>query len=445
MMQKYITKKYLLLAIYVAVFVVFTAGIYYLFSYSKRHDFTREYTSGVPYPVGKSYIQVTQQLLMPLSFDTPLEIKKDAFDIYGMLHPSSEDYTPGQDFSAEAQKYDGAKYDYATKTLTLRDGYVIKRKKLQGIDRLAVKLGSYKSGRDVLIDMRPLDFKLLFLPINNTHLRVYNSYAGPNGKTVYYDKTYYQLCEAYESIDNPQFYLDMLDFAIRGDVSAIRHLSWHEQMVLLDTVGISMAEYYAESNVFSFYVSMMSDYQPMLASRTSGIYNAIRDSLLGHGMLQLVDANTSRKKGEPLQLLAGRGDCMYYYQVGYFHRLIKIKQINERIITQALRDSYPYDWAFLNARTGYAFADNFFNMLAYLTENPQLYDDVVRFSVRKILYSMHDQVPHINRLMKKAQSRLINTQANERRAEQAGERQGGAGKGSEQPQPQDTLGSGEDE
>lgn len=338
------------------------------------------------------------------AFQAPLTIKGESLAfVHGLpwqrqIFLVQKGYSIGQ----TPKRFDGATYDFKNDILTFDDGTVEELGKPRTTDPLAlqasISFGTYNSGKDLQFSMAPWPYKLVYLPYTDTHLRQYTSYSGDGGRATYDDKSYRAMCYEFSQVKDPFFYVALLDFAITGDLALLAPLTPQKRHLLLDAVGIAMAEYYAEWRVFRYYQMMMAHYRPMLVSRTGVVFDALRNSLISYEAKQVnIHERAPRNPGtfSKRRMVVTPADCMVYHN--RFHATLGLKQINERLITDVLRMSYPYDWALLNARTNYDFSDNFFNMLAYLAEHPERYDAAARFSARRILLSMHQHVPLMNK------------------------------------------------
>lgn len=334
----------------------------------------------IPYPTGKSYAQTAQETVVPFFAE---ELKDHIlftgleFRLFHRLTPQRKAYLIERlafDLTAARKKFEGAQVHYPTDAITLAGGSALDLPNRTVTDRLALGYAAYDMGKGLIIDFRPLPYKMYYAPMSPTHLRAY--LISPDGS--FFDKTYNDLCSELRRIHDPLFYFTAIDAALRGDFSLAAALPPSQQEALADMIGIAIAEQYLQFKTGN-------PYNKNLLAKTGPFYNLAIDTLLyNHGGRQLT--------GTPEAAIPARGNCAYF--MDNYTSKARLIELNARLTTTALQAAMPLEFAVLAARTG---KYTLHAMTAYFAEHPGHYDTQMRLALRHILMAMPGHARRVNR------------------------------------------------
>lgn len=334
----------------------------------------------IPYPPGKSYAQTAQETVVPFfagELKDPVLFTGLEFRLFHRLPPQRKAYLTERlafDLPAARKKFEGAQVHYPTDAITLADGGALDLPNRTVTDRLALGYAAYDMGKGLIIDFRPLPYKMYYAPMSPTHLRAY--LISPDGS--FFDKTYNDLCGELQRIHDQLFYFTVTDAALRGDFSLAAALPQAQQAALVDMIGIAIAEQYLQFKTGS-------PYNAHLQSKTGPFYNLAIDTLLyNHGGRQLT--------GAPEAPISARGDCAYF--MDNYTAKAPLIELQARLMTNALQAAMPLEFAILAARTG---RHTLHAMTAYFAEHPGGYDAQMRLALRNIFMAMPGHAQRVNR------------------------------------------------
>ncbi len=349
---------------------------------------THEYIQLTPYPTGKSFTEVAIEDLGH-SFETvrntPITYGKVTLALLDKLPERRRKYT----LSKFLYPLDEIRENLTGSTVDLRDPAIMPSHKDYGKDPKRGTFGSiiyanYDNNIGLTYEFPNMSFKAYMVPVTTNHIRTFTI----SPEDVYWDKSYLELDIAARRELSADFFVIMLDSFIKGDFSQAGTLNNAEQELLVDTLSIGLAEYHLNKrklgdHVITFRGNPVSREAPPL-------FNAILSQLYYRGLHQLY----KDKDGFALR----KGSMKHHYgrNGGY---MAGERLLNEQLITAALREKHPALFTKIdNALIG-KYADNFFNMIAYLCLHPELYNTAVRNSVQEIVAYMLNQTTHINQYL----------------------------------------------
>ena len=327
-----------------------------------------------PYPAGQSYVQTADQLLVP-AFDRSFTLQRPQFALLDLLTQTRQEFY--QDILHFDRPFyisalDGAVINLHDNTITLANGSTSSLPDFTDQQALAIGLASYDAHSGLEIELSPLAYQVYFAPMTRTHLRAFTRH--PDGRFA--DQRYDDLCAELESIRSPAFYFTTIDSAIRGQFDIAASLPQDQQAVLIDLIGISMAEHYLQFR-------SGNPYNTHLQSKTGPLYNLVIDSLLfNYGGFQL------DQTGKPI-----RGNCRYYLD-GYSAKS-SANQLYAKRIANVMLTSNPVAYMYLSHRA--AGAVSLHSILAYFAGHPENYDVYARAGVSQILQNLPYMIAPINR------------------------------------------------
>jgi hypothetical protein len=362
-----------------------------LLLYSGPAARAQERIAEIPYPAAESFIDVERETILP--YFNKLLLKPNtytqlSFVLWERLAEERQRDLEVKGFNKSdfQRRLTGATALLAENEIRQADGKTIELLVDQNERTIlyAIAMANYDDGIGLIVDFAPLPFKAYFTPVRGDYLRVFTF----SSDRIFWDKDYPELDATQARIGDLAYYFALLDVAIRGDFSLATKLPLYEQGRLVDSIAISIAEYY-----------------PRTANRIPEIrtayvvFNAMLAEFYHYDVKQIVVDDDARSR--PVlggyagpRIRQGPAQVLRFYDHANFSPWYRA--LDERVITQFIRSAHPYEFSAVAARLSYANSDNFFDMLAYLMAHPNAYDDAVRFNLRKILAAIPADVPLIN-------------------------------------------------
>ncbi len=347
------------------------------------------------YPA-QSFTQVSDTLVLPYFGKTlkqPVHYGNLHFTLWGLLPKSSRDFRLKKtkyDPEAMRKKLSGATAVFAKDSLVFANGEELSTSLIRHKDdheRYSLAFANFDQGVGMVLDFKPLPYKVYYSPMTATNVRAYT--ITPSGQ--YWDKTYKELDRAHRVLFKPDYFYATLDASIRGDFTTALSLPPYQQELLVDSLSISLAEYYQGVRVH------VEDFPPPYAffrdpaSRVSPpFFNSMLAQYHNFRIKQVAKVFRGNKTIH-IRQKARLGN--YYNKSNY---LPKHRYVNERAITRALTLSHPYEMSFIRNRLGYKYQDNYFDMLCHLVLFPELYDEAVRMALRRIISAAKNDTFFIN-------------------------------------------------
>ncbi|MFW0777249.1 MAG: hypothetical protein ACN2B6_05975 [Rickettsiales bacterium] len=343
----------------------------------------------------KSFAAVSDELITPYFnevISTPIHYGELRFDLWNLLPKTSRDFRRGYikyDPEKMRRVLSGATAYLAGDSVTLANGkpFASLKYRTKESNWYSLALANFDQGIGLELDFKPLPYRVYFSPMTATNIRIYT--VSPQGR--YWDKTYNELDKAHRIIWEPDYFYVTLDASIRGDFSDAMLLPPHLQELLVDSVAISVAEYYQGKKVY------LKDFPPVVsffrdpATRISPpFFNTMLAQYHNYRVKQVAPVNL-RKNGLYILQRAKMGN--YYNKSNY---LPKHRYVNERVITRALTFAHPYELSLIRSKLAYRYHDNYFDMLCHLVLHPELYDEEMRMALRRVIKAAPDDVLAIN-------------------------------------------------
>ncbi|MFW0777250.1 MAG: hypothetical protein ACN2B6_05980 [Rickettsiales bacterium] len=365
-------------SIFMATALVFAASS----AYAKE---TPEYIQLTPYPTGYSFTQVATEDLGH-SFETvrntPITYGKITLALLDKLPERRRKYV----LTRFLYPLDDIRNNLSGATIDLRDPAILPSHKDYGKNPKRGTFGSiiyanYDQKIGITYKFPSIAYKAYMVPVTINHIRAFTI----SPEDVYWDKSYLELDLAARRVLPPDYFNALLDIFIKGDFTLAEELDEADQELLVDNLAIALAEYHLNkrklgNDIMVFRGNPVSREAPPL-------FNALLHQFYFRGGKQIYIDN------DRYALREGTMKHHYGRNGGY---MAGERLLNEEIITAALRKKHPDNFVALDNALKRKYADNFFNMIAYLCLHPELYDTAVRNSVQEIVAYMLAETIHIN-------------------------------------------------
>jgi hypothetical protein len=347
------------------------------------------------YPLGKSFVEVTRENIKPYVYD---KIKHDfyytdlRFDLWDLLPKQSRlsRIKQGLNINEKRTRFSGALVSISRDEIILSSGEKIHppvARNKDDNDWYPIALANYDIGYGLILDFSPLKYQVFFSPMTSSNIRIF--VMSPDG--YLWDKTYKELDREYRKINNSEYFIAWLDASILGDFTTASSLPEFQQEILVDSLAISIAEFFQGTQVHLMSKRPLVNPFDPLTRMSPPFFNAMLAQYHNYAIKQI-----AFKGGEYILQRAQMGH--YYSESTY---ITHDRYLNERTITKALSNSHPYELSLLRDKLNFKHHDNYFDMLCYLAMNKQLYDLETRMALRKIISSAKQDAIFISWEMEK--------------------------------------------
>jgi hypothetical protein len=355
---------------------------------------TKEFDE-IQYPAGMGILAFTDTVIVPHSdklIATPIHYGELNFSMLEQIPQRNLEYMfKKNSFRPEEmrKKFSGASVNLMQNTITTKeetfspwDG--------NNRNRFAIALANFDYGIGIIVSVPSIDSKMYFSPTSQNYLREYTM----SGDRKFHDKTYLELTKSQQTITDPDYYIALLNIAIKGDFSLAAELTPYEKTILIDTLGISIAEKYVLYRKLydaRYFFSTSYGWLPVGVSKGRillPVFNALLIQFYNHGGLQIT-------LDHKINLLPGKMK-RFYDNSGY---MPQIRLDNEKIITKYYKMRYPLEFSAFSQKIGNRYNDNIFDMMGYLFDNPKLYDDEMQLYLRKFIIALSKETPLINNVL----------------------------------------------
>lgn len=216
--------------------------------------------------------------------------------------------------------------------------------------RELARLDLYTQGQALRMTDPNWTGELLFFPISGHNLRVYSGFSGG----LYYDKAYSHLCKELDREIglNAEQWLNF--FADGFDPASMKNLDLRTQRIVLDMLGIYMAEYYKRE-----VRSLKPEESPHLTGANNLSLILLQEYLSGGGSIvhQLRNADarnqvecsmgTEKISTKNWNYCLRKADFSFFECEGY-RRKVFVRLLNERILGRYLKLYHAALWQKLN-------------------------------------------------------------------------------------------------